>query len=144
MCYSTDHQYRILAGLFIRVRVRLRPFYSPWIQTARFSKTPAGERARLTAKRHEPWMKKGSYISLWYFEVKNSSSGMWNCVIKWVIPHDSSKRREPFNQWQHYTPKGVDFEQPFSENLWSIILKFSYYSYYRFLFYKFNGVLLAL
>jgi hypothetical protein len=40
-------------------------------------------------------------------------------------------------------PKSVDPEPPFSENLWSRIPKFSYYSYYSFLFYEFNGVPLS-
>jgi len=44
---------------------------------------------------------------------------------------------------QRHTLKGVDLEPPFSENLLSRILKLLYYSYYRFLLYEFNGVLLS-
>ena len=91
-------------GFVYKGQVKAVPLYSPRTQTARFSKTPAVELTRLTAKRHVPWMKKGSYKPLWYFEERNSSSGMWNCVIGWEIPYDSSKRPEPFNQWHNVTP----------------------------------------
>ena len=77
---------------------------------------------------------KGVTNRVWYFEVRNSSSGMWNWVTGWVIPHDSSKCRKPFNQWHSVTPQKAwilnhSFLRTYDLESWSFLTTVIIHSY---------------